>query len=223
MDESRSALMAIGAFAVFTVTNEARQHGKFTEEQAMNALVQAGKEAVFGHPKARRSSKQYGKKAEVRVKKRMKRAKAEEKGEGKRGNGKGDKQNKVEPPWQVMKKRKGGKGKNSSSVSNARLKESSGPPCEQISNCNISVAQHRANFADARDGYAILPAMGVQLSNKKKAKEAKGTRKGRGKGKGKKVKYKGKTGSIEPPWQVMRKDRGGKGKGDGLVASVGPR
>ena len=51
MDESRSALMAIGAFAVFTVTNEARQHGQFTEEQAMNALVQAGKEAVFGHPK----------------------------------------------------------------------------------------------------------------------------------------------------------------------------
>ena len=107
----------------------------------------------------------------------------------------------------------GGKGDNSPNVSNASLKESSGPPCEQISNCNISVAQHRANFADARDGYAILqPAMGVQLSNKKKAKEAKGTRKGRGKGKGKKVKYKGKTGSIEPPWQVMNKGKRGKGQ-----------
>ena len=52
MQEERLVLMAIGVFAVYTVTNQARHEGRFDQEEALNALGQACKEAVIGHQKS---------------------------------------------------------------------------------------------------------------------------------------------------------------------------
>ena len=60
MQEERLVLMAIGVFAVYTVTNEARHEGRFAQEQALNALGQACKEAVIGHQKSMQVLKKFG-------------------------------------------------------------------------------------------------------------------------------------------------------------------
>ena len=49
MSEDKKTLYAVGALAVYTTTNQARHTGKLSREEALHALVQAGKEAVVGH------------------------------------------------------------------------------------------------------------------------------------------------------------------------------
>ena len=82
MQEERLVLMAIGVFSVYTVTNQARHEGRFDQEEALNALGQACKEAVIGHQKSIKILRGVWVSHKEKEKER-------DKGKGKKGKGKG--------------------------------------------------------------------------------------------------------------------------------------